>query len=289
MKLTLLSRSARVPSTARIVEEARARGHKVHVLNPVKAELVFETTGQTIFHNGKRVVVGDVVVPRLAGSITAYGLAVVEQFVMRGAIAMNEARAIARSRNPMRCLQVLAANGIEIPPTRMVHEARDLQRLSKSVGGFPLLVKTLSGAEKNATMVFESRKSLQAGLEAVLGLGHDLVLQQYLKKGREVRVWVIGGRAVCAVRPEGKKRVSAAALTPALTRAAERAARALPLELCTVDVFDNGRETFVTSLNAVPALPESEKATKVNLAEAVVLRAEALYEKGRLKAVGDKE
>ena len=39
----------------------------------------------------------------------------------------------------------------------------------------------------------------------------------------------------------------------------------------------------------MPALPESEKVTKVNLAEAVVLRAEALYEKGRLKAVGDKE
>src|SRR5436305_2366996 len=102
MKLTVLSRSTKVPSTVRLVEEARGRGHKVSVLNAVKAELVFEGTGQDIYENGKRVVVGDVVIPRLAGSIAAYGLAVVEQFVMRGAIAMNDARSIARSRNPMR-------------------------------------------------------------------------------------------------------------------------------------------------------------------------------------------
>src|SRR5262249_19572244 len=159
----------------------------VSTLNPVKAELAFEGKGQEIYLRGKRVVVPDVVVPRLAGSVAAYGLAVVEQFVMRGALTMNDARAIARSRNPLRCLAVLAADGIEIPPTRMVHEAKDLLRLSKSVGGFPLLVKTLRGSERKSTMVFESRKSLQAGLEAILGLGHDLVLQQLLKKGREVR------------------------------------------------------------------------------------------------------
>jgi ribosomal protein S6--L-glutamate ligase len=289
MKLTVLSRSTKVPSTVRLVEEARGRGHKVSVLNAVKAELVFEGTGQDIYENGKRVVVGDVVVPRLAGSIAAYGLAVVEQFVMRGAIALNDARSIARSRNPMRCLQVLAASGIEIPPTRMVHEARDLLRLSKSVGGFPLLVKTLSGAEKHSTMVFESQKSLQAGLEAILGLGEDLVLQQFLKKGRDVRVWVIGGHAVCAVEQKGRKKQLATPLTATLTRAAERAARALLLEVCAVDVFESPRGTYVLGMNAVPALPEAEKLSGVNLALAVVLRAEALYEKGHLKAAGDKE
>jgi ribosomal protein S6--L-glutamate ligase len=279
----------RVPSTARLVEEARSRGHKISVLNPVKAELGFEGKGQEIYLRGKRVVVGDVVVPRLAGSVAAYGLAVVEQIVMRGAIAMNDARAIARSRNPMRCLQVLAANGIEIPPTRMVHEAKDLLRLSKSIGGFPLLVKTLHGSERHHTMVFESRKSLQAGLEAILGLGHDLVLQQFLKKGRDVRVWVIGGRAVCALEVQGRNKLSPTSLAPVLARAAERAARALALELCSVDVYESAQGTFVVAMNAVPPLPEAEKLSGVNLALEVVLRAEALYEKGRLKAVGDKE
>src|SRR4051794_6060783 len=129
MRLSLLSRSAAVPSTARLVQEARSRGHTVHVLNPVKVELHFDREGQDLFYERRRVKVADVVIPRLAASVTAYGLAVVDQFAMRGSILMNDARAIARSRNPMRCLQVLSANGLEIPPTRMVHEARDLTRL----------------------------------------------------------------------------------------------------------------------------------------------------------------
>jgi len=283
MRFTVLSRSASVPSTARLLHEARARGHKVSVLNPVKVELVFDRAGQEIFSDRKRVVVPDVVVPRLAGSIAAYGLAVVDQFAMRGSCVMNDARAIARSRNPMRCLQVLAANGLEIPPTHMVHEARDLQRLAKSVGGFPLFVKILRGTEKHGTMVCESPKSLQAALEAVLGLGHDLILQEYLKGGRNVRVLVLGERALVAVerqrlKKKKKAKLVSALLSPVAARLAERAAKALALELCTVDLVEGGGAAHVIEVNATPALPEIEKVSRQNIARMVVERAEALYE-----------
>lgn len=297
MRFTVLSRSATVPSTARLVEEARERGHKVQVLNPVKVELVFDRDGQGVFYERKRVAVPDVVVPRLAGSIASYGLAVVEQFAMRGALVMNGARAIARSRNPMRFLQVLAANGLEIPPTHMVHEARDLDRLVKSVGGFPLFVKILRGTEKHGTMVCESKKSLQAALEAVLGLGHDLVLQQYLQGGRDLRVLVLGGKAITAFekvpgskkKKKGSAKLRGALMTPVAARLAERAAKALALELCTVEVLDGKDGAHVLEVNPTPALPEIEKATRLNVARLIVERAEALYEAGRLKASSDKE
>jgi len=289
MRLTLLSRSARVPSTARIAEEARARSHKVGIINPTKIELLFERAGQDLFSRGKRVIVGDVVIPRLAPSIATYGLAVVEQFAMRGAIPMNDARAIARSRNPMRFVQVLAANGIEIPPTRMVHEAKELERLAKSLGGYPLLVKILRGTERHGTMVAETRKSLQAALEAVLGLGHDLVLQQYLRDGRGVRVWVLGGKALAALEHLGKKKrrkpkLAPTKLTPSLARTAERAARALALEVCTVELYESPLGTHVLEMNAVPSIPDAENMTGLNVAQAVVLRAEELYESAHRKA-----
>ena len=294
MRFTVLSRSTAVPSTARLQHEATARGHKVTVLNPVQVELVFDRDGQGCFYERKRVAMPDVVVPRLAGSIAAYGLAVVEQFAMRGVIVMNGARAIARSRNPMRFLQVLAANGLEIPPTHMVHEARDLERLSKSVGGFPLFVKILRGNEKHGTMVCETKKSLQAALEAVLGLGHDLVLQQYLRGGRDLRVIVLGGTAVAAVerkrrKKKGRARLGATLLTPAAARLAERAAKALALEVCTVDLLEGTSGMHVLEMNATPALPELEKVTRLNVARMLVERAEALFDAGRLRAASDKE
>jgi len=49
-------------------------------------------------------------------------------------------------------------------------------------------------------MVCESEQSLEAALEAVLGLGHNIVMQEYVKRaGRDVRVFVVGGKVVAAV------------------------------------------------------------------------------------------
>jgi ribosomal protein S6--L-glutamate ligase len=277
MKLTILSRGSKVPSTARLAAEARALGHKVKVINPVHVELLLEHDARGIFHGKKKLAVPDVVIPRLAGSIAAYGLAVVDQLSMGGAAVMNDARAIARSRNPMRCLQVLSANGIEIPPTRMVHDVRELDRLVKSVGGLPLLVKILRGNERHGTIMSESLKSLKAALEAVLGLGQDLVLQKYVKGARHLRIWVIGGKAVAAIDRTRRNKEVAARLELELgpARIAERAAAALALEICTVDLLDQA----AFEVNATPAFPEAEKIAKVNLAQAVVRRAEALYER----------
>src|SRR4051812_25627711 len=39
VRLTILSRSSGIPSTKRMAEAARARGHQVRVLNPTKVEL----------------------------------------------------------------------------------------------------------------------------------------------------------------------------------------------------------------------------------------------------------
>ncbi len=123
---------------------------------------------------------------------------------------MNTAQAIAQSRNKMRSLQLLSANGIDIPATVMARDAADLKAMVGLVGGVPVLVKLLQGQEKHGVMVCESLQSLEAALEAVLGLGHNLVVQQYVKNtGQDVRVLVVGGEAVAAVRrrPTGRAAV----------------------------------------------------------------------------------
>ncbi len=200
MKITILSRSASIPSTRRLVEAARARGHQVRVLNPGRVEMHLDGSSASLYYKRKKLPPCDVVIPRIAQSINSYGLAVVNQFEIRGMPLMNTAQAIAQSRNKMRSLQLLSANGIDIPATVMARDAADLKAMVGLVGGVPVLVKLLQGQEKHGVMVCESLQSLEAALEAVLGLGHNLVVQQYVQKsGHDVRVLVVGGRAVAAV------------------------------------------------------------------------------------------
>lgn len=291
MKLVVLSRSKTIPSTRRLVEAAKARGHSVRVLNPALVSVHLDAKKARLLYKGKALAIPDVVIPRIATSIAAYGLAVVDMFSARGAIILNSARAIGLSRNPARCLQRLSVAGLNIPATVMSREVGDLQSMVDRVGGVPVLVKLLQGSERRGIMVCESRGSLEAALEAVLGLGHNIVLQEYVRKAqRDVRVFVVGGRALAAVvrvpRPGRLSRtllhfarLEPCKLTPSLRAAAEAAATLCELEVCAVDLLQvrKQRSAKVFELNASPALPDMEAATGLDLATPIILRAEALF------------
>lgn len=290
MKITILSRTASIPSTKRLVEAARARGHQVRVLNPVQVEMHLDGRSANLYYQRKKLPPCDVVIPRIAQSINNYGLAVVNQYGMRGVRLLNTAQAIAQSRNKMRSLQLLSAHGIDIPATVMARDAAALKEMVGLVGGVPVLVKLLQGQEKHGVMVCESLQSLEAALEAILGLGHNLVMQEYVKKtGQDVRVLVVGGEAVAAVRRRPRMgrlshtlnqgaRLEVMELTQPQREAAERTARLVGLEVAAVDLLDVKGHPKVFEVNSSPALPEMETATGVDLATLIIQRAEALVE-----------
>jgi len=292
MRLTILSRSAHIASTARLVEAARQRGHAVRVLDPVKVEMHLDRDGAALYYRRKVLPRTDVVIPRIAQSISTYGMAVVNQFALRGVPVLNGTHGISRARNKMRCLQLLASNGINIPPTVMARNASDLREMAKLVGGVPVLVKLLRGQERRGVMVCETLASLEAALEAILGLGQDLILQQYVRRGGlDLRVLVVGGEAVAAVRRRPRMnrlshtlirgaRLEPISLTEAQRVAAVRTASLVGLEVAGVDLIDVRGQPQIFEVSSSPALTEMERATGLDLAQRIIARAEALVAEG---------
>lgn len=291
MKIVILSRSRSIPSTRRMVEAAKARGHQVKVLNPLQVSVRLGRKKPGLIYRAKPLRVPDVMIPRIASSIASYGLAIVDQFQAHGAVVLNTARAIGLSRNPARCLQRLASVGLDIPATVISREVGDLQAMVDEVGGVPVLVKLMAGSERRGVMLCESRQSLEAALEAVLGLGHNIVMQEYVRKAqRDVRVFVVGGVALAAASriPRAGRlsrtlsrnaRIAPTELTVPLKLAAEAAARLTELEVCAVDLLELGSQKppRIFEVNASPSLPEMEAATGVDLATAIITRAEVMY------------
>jgi ribosomal protein S6--L-glutamate ligase len=286
MRLTILSRSVSVPSTARVVAAARARGHAVRVLDPLQVEMHLDGAQGHLLYRRRRVAPPDVVLPRIAQSITSYGLAVVNQYGMLGVPVMNAAAAIAQARNKMRCLQLLSAHGISVPATVMARSAGDLRAMVRLVGGVPVLVKLLGGADERGVMICETLNSLEAALEAILGLGHNLLVQEYVRKaGRDVRVLVVGGEALAAVRRRPRMnrlahtlnrgaRFERIALTDAQRRVATEAARLIGLEVAAVDMLEVRGKLKVFEVHSSPGLAEMEKAVGEDLATPIIVRAE---------------
>jgi ribosomal protein S6--L-glutamate ligase len=293
MHLTILSRSSAIYTTRRLVETARKRGHRVRVIDPVQVEMGLGTERPTIFHRHTSFPRTDVVIPRIALSISQYGLAVVNQFQLLGVPVLNVAQGISASRNAMRCLQLLAGNGIRVPLTVMASDASRLKQLVKHVGGVPVLVKLLSQSEKTGLMICETLESLEAALEAILGLGQNIVVQQYVKaRGRDLRAFVVGGRVVAALRRRARAgrfartltrgaKFEACVLPPAHERVAAATARVVGLEVCAVDMLDVRGGPLVFEVNSSPGIREAEAACGLDVAAAVVARAEQLVDSAR--------
>jgi ribosomal protein S6--L-glutamate ligase len=287
--LTVLSRSTEIYTTRRIAEAAKARGVSVRVVDPLEVELGLGDEAPQVYWRRRKFPRTDVVVPRIGLSIHQYGLSVVNQLELIGTPVLNGAYGIAASRNKMRSLQMLSAAGIRVPRTVMASDPSGLREMVRLVGGVPVLVKLLSVNEKSGVMICESLQSLEAALEAILGLGQNIVVQQYLKgaKGRDLRVLVVGGEVVAAMRrspPVGRfarnlrrgAQFEPVELPPAYARAAAEAARVLQLEVCAVDMLDVKGGPRVFEVNSSPSIKEAETACGVDAAGRIVERAIAV-------------
>ena len=289
MHLTVLSRSAGIFTTRRIVEAARARGHVARVVDPMQVEMRLGQDGPEIFHRGRDFPGTDVVVPRIAPSASQYGLAVVNHLQLLGLPVLNGAPAIGLARNKMRVLQLLSASGVKVPRTVMASEPSGLRDMVRHVGGLPVLVKLLRGNEKTGVIVCETRQALESALEAILRLGQNTMVQQYLKgsRGADLRIFVVGGRAVAALRRRPRlgrlsrnlgegARFEGVRLGGESEQAAVAAARVVGLEVCAVDMLDAPGGPRVFEVHSSPGIREAEEACGADVAGAIVERAAEL-------------
>lgn len=288
MHLTILSRRAAIYTTRRLAQAARLRGARVRVLDPLRVEMNLGAA-PGVSYQQKKLPRTDVIVPRIAPSVQAYGLAVVNHFTMMGVPALNDANGIAISRNKMRALQLLQAQGVPVPPTVMAANASDLRAMVALVGGVPVLIKLLTPSEKAGVMVCETLQSMEAALEAVLSMGHNLLVQRYVRRKRErdLRALVVGDRVVAWVerRPRPGRLLHTLArgaslksvrVPAALDELAVKAARVVGLDVCAIDLLEAGSGPMVFDVNSSPGIKALEAATGKDLALPIVGRAEEL-------------
>src|SRR3984885_5325801 len=206
MRFLVLSRNASLYSPRPIVLAARARGHEVNVIDPLEFQIVVSGGRPSLLAGGAAVARYDIVIPRIGASITNYGLAVVRQFDMMGIPVLNNAVAIARSRDKLRAMQLLTKKDIDVPKTVCARTPDSVDLALSFVGGCPAIVKLQQGAQGIGTMIAETPQAVTSLLETLWAMGQDIILQEYIaeSKGRDYRAIVVGGRVIAAMRRQAK-------------------------------------------------------------------------------------
>ncbi len=300
MKIGILSRKASLYSTRRLAEAAQQRGHEVQVIDHLRCYMNITSHNPGIHYRGEPLKGFDAVIPRIGASVTFYGTAVVRQFEMMGVYSLNESVAISRSRDKLRCLQLLARDGVGLPVTAFAHSTKMTQDLIGVVGGAPLVVKLLEGTQGIGVVLAETEKSAESIIEAFRGLKAHFLVQEYIQEaaGADLRCFVIGNRVVATMMRQGKAgefrsnlhrggNAKTVRITPEERSTAVRSARAMGLNVAGVDLLRSNHGPVVMEVNSSPGLEGIETTSGKDVASLIVQFLENHAKPGKTRTRGE--
>lgn len=283
MNIIILSRNPQLYSTQRLVEAAKQRKHTCEVIDPLKCEIIIEKKNPAVLYKGKPLENVDAIIPRIGASVTFYGTAVVRQFEMMKVFSVVESQALVRSRDKLRSLQVLSRAGLGMPKTVFSNYTKDVAEVIHYVGGAPLVIKLLEGTQGLGVVLAETNNAAESVLEAFNGLQARVIVQEFIKeaKGADIRAFIVDGNVVGAMKRQGKEgefrsnlhrggTADIIQLTDEEENAALKAAKALGLGVCGVDMLQSARGPLILEVNSSPGLEGIEAATKKDIAKSII-------------------
>lgn len=294
--LVILSRNRNLHSIQRFLQESQSLGIHTTIVDPLDCQIVVRREGSGVINGNRWLGKFHAVLPRIGASITDYGLAVVKQLELGGSPSINPADAILRSRDKMRCLQLLSAVGIATPATVLTRSSRGLRTAIAAIRGLPAVVKTLQGTQGVGVMLLHTGISLTSVLDTLWNLEQDLLLQEFISEGsgRDYRILIVGGRIVAVMQrtaAQGEFRSNIhrggsgknVKVPRSFEKIALKAAKVLGLEVCGVDLIDSNHGPLVLEVNSSPGFEGIEKATGQNIAREILKHIKRRFQKKRNK------
>lgn len=289
MRILILSKKIGIYSTRRLAEAARKRGHAVKVIDPLKFNIALLNNTAVVTHRDLPVKLPDIIIPRISGTINSFGMSVVKQFGLLNIPSVNSAASIALARDKFMCAQHLISRRIAVPATAMIRNPEDIETALKLVGGPPVILKLIEGAQGIGVILAESRDSIESTINAFFSLGQNIIIQQFVaeSKGRDIRVLVVGGEVVASMRRvaragefrtnihrggQGERIV----LPRVYEDIAVRAVGTIGLDVAGVDMIESTGGPKVLEINPSPGIEALEKITGQDVATRIIMHAERM-------------
>ncbi len=295
MNIAILSQSTKNYSTSRLVEEAKARGHNVRVINYAKCYVTLEQSTPIVNYRGEELTDIDAIVPRISARLTNYGASIVRQFEMQNVFTTTSSIALVRARDKLRSMQLLAKSGVGIPKTVFARETADYEGVLEQVGGAPVIIKIARGTHGTGVVLAETRSAALAVMQAFNVEGVNFLVQEYIaeSRGEDIRAFVVNGKVIASMMRKSKDEDfranlhqggvgMAVKLTEIERKTAQKAAKAMGLTVSGVDLLRSERGPLVLEVNASPGFG-IEKITGRNVGASIVEYTEHLAKTGRRK------
>ena len=258
----------------RLIESAASSGVELEVIAPHRLELtVTREDRRSILLDGKPVSLPDFIIPRMGAFTSYFDLAVIRHLERLGVRSFNSSTSIETVKDKLFSQQILAQHNLPFPKTMLVKFPVNVDLVEKRLG-FPVVVKTLYGSQGSGVFLCETKKeflNLVQIVEATKGSA-NIILQEFVKhsKGRDLRVFTVGGRVIgCVERVASENEFKANysqggtvkphEVTPEIEWLAVETSRIFNLDIAGIDLLFDGEHFKVCEANSSPGFETIEK------------------------------
>lgn len=285
MKIGILTREPGF-SVRRLREAARARGHEIVTIRFPECYVEIEQDKPAVYYRGRSLSDLDAIIPRILPGMSTYGAAIVRQFEMMGVYTTAKSIAITRSRDKLRTLQVLSKTGVGIPRTLFSRETDEIDDLIEHIG-LPMIIKLASGTQGKGVVIAETKKAAKSVIQAFYVIDTAFLMQEFIDEagGSDVRAFIVGNQIVASMERQSldedfRSNIhmggtgKAIKMTDEEKRVALKAAKAMGLQICGVDIVRSDRGPLVLEVNSAPGLEGIETATSRDIATKIIIYVE---------------
>jgi len=179
---------------------------------------------------------------------------------------------------------LLLKNNVKTIKFTMVFSLEQALRAIHDIGGYPVVMKPPLGSWGRLLSKINDRDALETILDHKDVLGTPphkaYYLQEYVRKpGRDIRAFVVGGNAICAIYRESSHWITNTAkggrayncpVTPELQMICRQASDAVGGGLLAIDLFETDAGYVVNEINHTMEFKNSEEPTGVSISQAIV-------------------
>ncbi len=275
-----LSEEGSYPIT-RILEEAKSANLELEFVKEEDFEILL-SPDETLFHKGEKVELPDVFWARTGASTNYFQLTLLRYFEHQGVFIINNAHSIEIAKDKLSSLQEMARNNLPIPKTMLGRFPICIETIEKNFS-YPFVMKKNTGSRGRGVYLIKDQDHFEEVQELLSESDKkfNFIFQEFVKAshGRDLRVYVVGGRAIGAMLRSANKgfraNVSKGAsvdnflLTPEVEWLAVESAKVLGLEIAGVDLLFEEDGYKICEVNSNPGFEGFEKATNINIPQEI--------------------
>lgn len=207
-RFLIISSTEQGDTTNKIITSVEELGHRPTIIRSDTA-YIGEVEGddmtiENIDKKGEDITVNvkeTIVFVRGSAMKTAGGRALVEGFDNSNAVVINSKKVFDLVGNKYATHILFEKENINTPRTALITNESSIERAHKKVGGkFPVIVKSLHGAEGIGVAKVDSQESFKSVVQSLRKTGEDILVQEMIDIDGDVRSIVMDGNIIASMK-----------------------------------------------------------------------------------------